>query len=320
MPTITLANNIGQPTSEVQAQTIKPRFSPVTVSSTGDVTPSRELPRQEYILAETSIPAEQKIDTKSPQKPANPKTMQDQERMEAIVRREKAMRAKIRDSETELAKYKSQAVELEQFKLREENYKQEAADRKTRMDMDLVGYLTEQGYSPDQITEALINRPTGPESPAVKALTDKILKMERDQQDALKRQDQESTANYQNALKTIQRNVDKLVLDKPQEFEAIAASEAQASVTSYIEKVWKAEGIMLDAEDAAKEIEDYLTDQALGLAKLSKVQARMKPAAPKQPEPVATAKPVTLTNSVKQNTRPLSARERAILAFKRELE
>jgi hypothetical protein len=320
MPTISLANSIGQPTQEVQAQTIKPRFSPVTVSSSGDVTPAKELPPQGYIPEPTSVPqTAAKDETKPPVKAPPAKTMQDQERMEAIVRREKAMRAKIRESETELAKYKTQVAELNDLKQREEQYKIADQQRKERMDIDLVGYLTEQGYNPDQITQALINRPTGPESPAVKALTEKILKMERDQQEAIKRQESESTANYQNALKTIQGNVDKLVASNPQEFEAIAASEAQASVTSYIEKVWKAEGIMLDHEEAAREIEEYLTDQALGLARLGKVQARLKPAAPKQTAAPA-AKPVTLTNAVKQNTRPLTSRERAILAFKRELK
>jgi hypothetical protein len=315
MPTITLANNIGQPTNEVQAQTLKPRFSPVTVSSEGGVSPARELPPEKYVPEQVSVQeTAPKDEIKVPLKTQPAKSSQDQERMDAIIRREKAMRSKIRESEAELSKYKTQAAELEQFKLREQEYKQAEEQRKQRMDIDLVGYLTEQGYNADQITQALINRPSGPESPAVKALTDKILKLERDQQAAAKRQEEESTANYQNALKTIQKNVETLVESKPEEYEAILASEAQGSVTSYIEKVWKAEGIMLDHEEAAKEIEDYLTDQALGLSRLKKVQARSKipqKAAPAQ----LVAKPVTLTNSVKQNTRPLTSRERAILAF-----
>ncbi len=314
MPTITLANNIGQPTTEQQAQTQKVRFSPVTVSSEGAITPAKELPPQGYVPEKTSVQevVTPKVETK-PQPKAPDKQSQDAERMNAIIRREKAMRATVREKEAELAKYKTQAEELEQLK-------QQDLARQEKEKADPIAYLMERGYDADQITQALINRP-GPESQAVKQLTEKILKLERDQQEAIKRAESESTANYQNALKTIQRNVDKLVSSNPQEYEAISASEAQQSVTNYIEKVWKAEGIMLETEDAAKEIEDYLTDQALGLAKLNKIQSRLKPPAPKQTTPApATTKPVTLTNSVKQNTRPLTSKERAILAFNRQLK
>jgi hypothetical protein len=319
MPVISMANSIGQPTNEVQAQTIKPRFSPVTVSPEGSVTPARELPPQGYIPEPTTVP--EAVKPTIPKQTPRPDTQnQDAERMNAIIRREKQMRAKIRESEAELTKYKSQAAELEQFKQRENEYKQQEQLRQERMKIDLVGYLTEQGYDPDQITQSLINRP-GPESQAVKNLTDKILKLEREQQESIKRQQEESTNSYQNALKTIQNNVDKLVESEPQKFEAIRASEAQGSVTSYIEKVWKAEGIMLDHEEAASEIEDYLTEQALGLAKLNKVQAKLRPAVQKQPvQPVQKQKPVTLTNDLKQNTRPLTTKERAILAFNRQLK
>ncbi len=327
MPTVTLANSIGQPTTEVQAQTQKVRFTPVTVNNTGSVTPAKEIPAaaaqvEQPKTLEAAVEAKEtekapevtKSDTKDPKK------MQDEERMNAIIRREKAMRAKIRESEAEIAKYKAQAQELEQAKAREEQYKLQESQRQERLQADPVGYLTEQGFTADQITQALINQP-GPESQAVKQLSEKILKLEREQQAALKRQEDEASTNYQNAIKTIQKNVDKLVANNP-EFETIRASEASKSVTTYIEKVWKEEGVMLDIEEAAVEIEEYLTEQALNLAKLTKIQNKLRPATPKEaPKAAAQAqKPVTLTNKTNNPTRPLSARERAILAFKRELK
>ncbi len=324
MPQITLSNSIGQPTTEQVAQTIKPRFSPVTVSSEGSVTPAKELPTTQAQPATLEAAAEIKEIAKTAPVAPKPgvKQTQDEERFQAIARREKAMRAKIRESEAELNKYKAQATELEQFKQREEQYKIQDQQRQERLKLDPVGYLTDQGFTPDQITQALINQP-GPESQAIKTLTDKILKLERDQQEAIKRQEQEATSSYQNGLKTIQRNVDTLVASNP-EFEMIKASEAQKSVTNYVEKVWKTEGIMLDVEEAAREIEDYLTDQAVNLAKINKVRGKLAPQAPKQApiaqKQAAPVKSPTLTNKTAQNTRPLSARERAILAFKRELK
>lgn len=327
MPTVVLANNIGQPTNEVQAQTQKVRFSPVTVNKDGGITPAKELPVLPDEIKPLEPTLEAAVETVEPPKTEvkapDVKKMQDEERFQALARREKAMRNKIRESEAELAKYKAQATELEQAKLREEQYKSEAQKRDERLKTDPIGFLTEQGYTTDQITQAMLNQP-GPESQMIKALSEKIARLEESQQKEIERQQKDATENYNNALKTIQRNVDSLVASNP-EFETIKASEAQKSVTNYIEKVWKAEGIMLDVEDAAKEIEDYLTDQAINLAKLKKVQGKLKPAAPAAPKaavpaPAATAKPVTLTNKVAQNTRPLSARERAILAFKRELK
>lgn len=332
MPTITLANNIGQPSTEQVAQTQKVRFSPVTISSQGDITPAKELPPQGYVPAPTSIPEAVETAPETPAAPApakSTKTMQDEERMNAIIRREKAMRNKIRESEAALAQAKIEREELLQYKAREEQYKTQETERQERMKLDPVGFMLEQGFTQDQITQAMLNQP-GPESQMLKGLSEKILKLEREQQESLKRQETEANNNYQNALKTIQRNVDQLVENNP-EFETIKASDAQKSVTSYIEKVWKEEGIVLDTEEAAKEIEDYLTEKALGLTRLKKIQSKLNPAKPAAPAtapvaksatpaqaPAAPAKSPTLTNRVAQTTRPLTSRERAIRAFRRE--
>jgi hypothetical protein len=315
MPQVFMSNSIGQPTTEQVAQTQKVRFSPVTVDKAGGVTPAKEISGEfRETPAEASSPQET---PKTEPKPKDPKQMQDEERFAAIVRREKAMRIKAREQESELAKYKAQVAEIEQFKLREEEYKQQELQRQERIKADGIGYLLEQGYTTDQITQSLLNQP-GPESQLMKSLEAKISKLEKEQQDNIKRQQQEADNNYQNALKTIQRNVDKLVESNP-EFEAIQAYAAQKQVTNYIEKVWKAEGEMLDVEDAAKEIEEYLTEQAVGVSKLKKVQSKLAPPTPKPIQQAAPKSP-TLTNRTAQTTRPLTAKERAILAFNRQLK
>lgn len=320
MPTVVLSNSIGQPTTEVQAQTQKVRFSPVTVNNEGSVSQSKELPVQSS-APETPVKVQETAPEPAAPKAKDPKQMQDEERFAAIVRREKAMRAKVREHETELAQYKSQVAELAEIKRQAEELKQQETLRAERMKLDPIGYMTEQGFSSDQITEALLNQP-GPESRLVKSLEAKILKLEQDRVADIKRQEELEAKNYKTAISTVQRNVEKLVTNNP-EFEMINANDASKSVTTYIEKVWKEEGIALEAEEAAKEIEDYLLDQTVAAAKLKKVQQKIglqpKPATPKQVVPPA-AKPVTLTNKVASNTRPLSARERAILAFKRELK
>jgi hypothetical protein len=308
MPQIALVNSIGQPTGEIQAQTQKPQIIPVRVSSEGGVSHPQEQKEQPKTLAEA---VEQKQAPKAPDK----RQSQDDERMAAIVRREKQMRQRIReqeereiktrqDYEAKEAQYKAQLEEASQAKSIQEGLK-----------TDLIGTLTSAGYTPDQITQALINQP-GPESQLIKSLSEKIAKMEKAQADHFKAQQEEASKNYQSALTTIERNVNKLVNGNP-EFEATEAYGAQKKVVNYVEKVWKEEGVMLDIEDAVKDVEDYLTEEAAKVARIKKIQAKIAPkpqVKQAQAAPVAQKTP-TLTNKMGIHSKPLTARERAIQAF-----
>jgi hypothetical protein len=94
-----------------------------------------------------------------------------------------------------------------------------------------------------------------------------------------------------------------------------------------IEKTFKEDGILLSVEEAAKEVEDELVSQLSKYAqKIKKLQQKFAPqskAAPQQPVNNKTAGQQqqpgkTLTNSMGAS-RPLSTRERAILAFENKL-
>ncbi len=315
MPTIELTNSIGQPTGEIQAQTQKPQIIPVRVSSEGAV--SHGQPGQPQTPPQTLEAAvEQQEEQKTPPpRRQDPKAMQEKERMDAIVRRERAMRNQIRESQAREQEAKSQ------YEAREAAYKAQLAEAeaaksfRSSLDSDLIGTLTAAGYTTDQITQALINQP-GPESQLVKSLSEKIAKMEKAQQDHFKAQQEEANKNYQQALNTIERNVNQLVAKNP-EFEVTKASGAQKKVVSYIEKVWKDEGVMLDVEDAAKDVEEYLTEEALKLTKLNKFRPKTPAPAPKAaaPAPQAPQKQTTLTNRMSSQGKPMTARERAIAAF-----
>jgi hypothetical protein len=338
MPQIVLANNIGQPTGEIQAQTQKSTMKPITVNADGTlnnpnikVTEEAKTQLTQALAGEpvTEAPTETPIAVETPApEPVkqNLAKSQEDERMAAMIRREKAMRARVREYEAK------EAAARAEFEAKETAYRtqieeaQSAKQWQERLKTDLIGTLSEAGYTTDQITQALINQP-GPESQLIKSLSDKIAKMEQAQQDNFKRQQQEAESNYKNALKTIEGNVNKLISQNP-EFELTQASDSTKKVVSYIEKVWKDEGIMLDVEEAAKDVEEYLTDEAIKLARLKKVQTRIAPPAPK-PTPKAAApagttpapkQATTLTNKMGVHGKPLTAKERAILAFKGQLK
>jgi hypothetical protein len=317
MPIVTLANSIGQPTQEIVAQTHKQHIAPVIMGADGTVI-NPNLPQktpETPVLEQQTAP---KIPVKTPAPPQkSTQQMQEEERFAAIIRREKAMRAKVREYEERETKTRTQyeadlaAARAEAASAAEARQLQE----RLKDPENALNVLTDMGYTDDQITQMLLNKP-GPESQLIRSLSAKISKMEQAQQEQFKRAQEEAKNNYDSALKTIESNVNKLVRQNPDEFEVLAANDAQKSVVSYIEKVWKEEGVILDTEEAAKEIEDYLTEKSLAVSKLKKIQARtgVKPP-PRQAAAVQSQPSPTLTNKVKQSTRPLTARERAIQAF-----
>jgi hypothetical protein len=65
-------------------------------------------------------------------------------------------------------------------------------------------------------------------------------------------------------------------------------------------------------------VEDYLVEEALKVAKISKISKKLQPAAQPAAEPIKQPAAKTLTNAMGTN-RPLSAKERAVLAFEGKL-
>jgi phosphopentomutase len=109
-------------------------------------------------------------------------------------------------------------------------------------------------------------------------------------------------------------------------FEAIRASGKGAvkQVVQLIERTFDQDGILLTVEEAAQAVEDHLVEEATKLTRIGKIQQRLAANAKTAQKPVQTTgqspqASKTLTNTM-STARPLSARERALLAFKGELK
>lgn len=247
-----------------------------------------------------------------------------------LARREKALRAKAQQQAQE-----SKARE-DAFLAKEEALKAREAARdaeyqskyipKDRLSQDPLSVLNELGLSYDQLTQLVLNAPKAEDIARAKELRDiqSELKAVKEQQLASQRASEEQqTAAYQQAVKQIRSEVSQLVKTDPT-FETINATNSINDVVELIEETYKQDGILLTVEEAANEVENYLVEEGSKIARLSKIQQRLRPAAPAATKPTVT-KPAqqqpaamkTLTNSV-ASSRPLSARERAILAFKGE--
>ena len=190
---------------------------------------------------------------------------------------------------------------------------------------DPFSVLNELGLTYDQLTNSALNQPK-PEELRIQKLEQELrneLRAVREAQDKASRDASDmQTRSYQQAVDQIRNEAKSLVTSDPSAFEAISATNSINDVVELIETTFKEEGVLMSVEDAAKAVEDYLVEEAMKFAKMKKIQNRLSPAAPVKAAAVAPAANKdlrTLTNNV-SSSRPLSAKERAILAFKGELK
>jgi|SRR5579859_694613 len=191
--------------------------------------------------------------------------------------------------------------------------------------------LADLGLSYEQITELALNAPKAEDlqRQAYEARIEAELKAIKEQQEANKKfyEDQQAQA-YNQAVTQIRTEAKQLISGNP-EFELIQSTNSVNDVVELIEKTFREDNVLLTVEEASQAVEDYLVEQATRLAKAKKIQSRLKPAEvatkapsseekPNQVRPAQANQIKTLTNDM-TTSRKLSAKERAILAFKGEL-
>lgn len=245
-----------------------------------------------------------------------------------LARRERALRAEQQKRDTA---YKAREAELAR---REEEITGKATQYdteyipKSRLRQETYAALVEAGIDPTLFQDQLNTLNQTPVDPRVnqeiQALRATVAKLEKANEANQKAQEQASTDQYQAAIKQITSDVNSLVKSDPA-FEAIRATKSQKDVVDLIEATFKEEGRVMSAEEAAAEVEEYLTEQLSNYSRqIKKIRARLNPepqkeavkpvtedAQPKQPQMR------TLTNANSTTRRP-SARERAIAAMKGE--
>jgi hypothetical protein len=252
-----------------------------------------------------------------------------------LARQERALRQKQQQQEQA---YKARESELSarEAKIAE----QEAMTRdgyisRDQLKTQTLQTLIDEGITTyDALTQDLLNS-SSPLDPRIESQMKKqaseIQRLQKliDERDTNAKQAQQT--QYDAAVKQIRQDAQSLVKNDPN-FESIRATGSVNDVVDLIVKTFNEDGILMPVEEAAEEVENYLVEEALKLSRLSKVQKRLSATAkpqeaskPATPAPAQTqaqsAKPTmkTLTNAT-GSTRPLSARERAVLAFRGELK
>lgn len=232
----------------------------------------------------------------------------------ALARKERMIREQTRQIQAEK---QSMQTKLDEMKTQTES------QWKQKLVQNPWDALIEAGLSPDQATQMILNQPK-PEEVELQKMRREIeaLRSSQDQSKDLMKQQQDE--QYKQAKKQIGTEV-KLLVDSDEAFETIKAMSAQDAVTELIEQTFLKDGHLMSVDAAAKEVEDYLIEQAFSLAKLKKVQARLLPQAVQSAQKQNLyQKPQlnTLSNRMTPTAKPLTDKERkqrAILAFEGKL-
>lgn len=233
-----------------------------------------------------------------------------------LARKEKALRTNVQSFRAEQEAFKAERAAFEASK-GSVNKDVEQGFR-DRLVSDPLSVLAEVGFTPEQLTNMVLN----PQKvdPFLQSKLDKyeakIKALEESQEKANKNNADQQSEQYKQAITEIRHNARRLVSEDP-EFETIKATGSVNDVVELIEETWKLDGKLLTVEEAAREVENYLVEEAIKIARIKKVQQKLQPAPQKQEQKPQQQQMKTLTNGISA-ARPLTARERAIAAFKNE--
>lgn len=248
-----------------------------------------------------------------------------------LARKEKQFRQKVAEQQAQL-QAERQALEAEKAKIaaKDAEYNSNYIP-KNRLTEDTINVLLENGLSYDQITQMVLQQGTIQQDPVLKAQLAEIKAQIKAQQDLIEESknaaQQAQQQQYNEAITQITHETEMLVKSDPS-FEAIRETNSVKDVVELIEKTYKEDGVLLTVEEAAKEVEDHLIEQLSNYSqKIKKLQQKFQPntqapqssanqAKPQQTQQATQVK--TLTNSMATG-KPLTARERAVLAFEGKL-
>jgi hypothetical protein len=268
--------------------------------------------------AEVTAPAEAK--------PAPAKDPEAERRFAQIARQERQLRAKIQQANIQL-KQREEALKVREAALTPSTqFDPSKYVERERIKQDALTVLEESGVQYDALTQQILNRqPTDPRvMSSLQQLQEKQAKIDAMLANLEKTQQQRDVEARQAAIKQIRNDAKQLVYTDP-EFETVKAMNAVKDVVELIERTYDKDGVILSVEEAAKEVENYLVEEAMKITQIGKIKKRMAAAnasqlksdtkTPQSQQPQMK----TLTNAT-SSTRPLTARERAIAAMEGRLK
>jgi hypothetical protein len=232
------------------------------------------------------------------------------DRFATLARREKAIRTEAQRIAQEKAAWEAQRSQAP------------APDAwKGRAKTDLMGMLAEAGVSYEEASQAFLN--TTPESATIQRLQAQIAELKGEVTSKLGKFDEHTKQSYDRALNQYKRDIDIAISSRQDDFEMIHTAKAQEAVLELIKETFDKEQILLTVEEACKQVEDHLLEEAVAYSKSKKVQSKLAPPPPVEQQepktqPTQQTQTKTLTNAITASSKPMSdkdRRARAIAAF-----
>lgn len=227
---------------------------------------------------------------------------------EALAKKESTFLAKEREFKAKEAEFETKIQEAINKAL---------SEYKAKLKADPLGELNNEGVTYDSLVEQAVNAP----NPELKSVQTKIEALEKKLTTAHEEAQKRESAQREAAITQIRNDAKRLVESDP-EFETIKTTESVEEVVGLIVKTFDDTGALLTVQDAAKQVEEKHFQRALKISEMKKLKAKLTPEiveAAKQDVTKQSPTIKTLTNNI-SSTRQLTAKERAILAFKGELK
>lgn len=244
-----------------------------------------------------------------------------------LARKEKALRAKQQQQDVAF-KQREEALKAKEAEIAAKGQEYESGYiSKARLKERTLESLAEAGLTYEEITQKQIE--AGEVHPSVKAhierLEARLAAQEKSVEEGRRQATEQQSEAYKAAVNQIRQDAQALVKSDPA-YEMIKTTNSVKDVVELIEATFKEEGRVMDVSEAADLVEQHLIEEIDKLTKTEKIKNRLNPkpatqelASTQPPTPKQTQSMKTLTNAT-GSTRTLSAKERAILAFKGELK
>lgn len=256
--------------------------------------------------------SEPEVASKAPEEPLS-------SQYAVLARKEKALRAReqqLRSREDAAKKAAEAATQPKAPTFDESKYVS-----RDKLLEDTIGTLSELGLSYDDLTQRALAGPS-PEQlqqqTYIKKLEARLAQIEEKQQETVKTFEQRDLEAKNQTVSQL-RNETKRLVESNEAFETIKETNSVNDVVELIERTFAEDGYIMSVEEAAQAVEDHLVEEAMKLTRIKKIQQKLQSAtaATKQTDAPKQQQVKTLTNSM-GTSRQLSARDRALLAFRGE--
>lgn len=244
-----------------------------------------------------------------------------------LARKEKALRAKAQQQEQAFKAREAELAKRESDLAKIRGDYESGYVSKAQLKANTLAALAEAGVTYEEVTQQQIDAGSVPRavSDHIARLEARQAKLEKDLEAARQSSEQQQQDSYKAAVNQIQKDAQKLITTDPS-FEMIKATGSVKDVVELIEQTFKEDGEILSVEEAASLVEEHLLAEVEKLTRIEKIKKRLAPppaaketANAQTPQTKQPQTMKTLTNAT-SSTRKITARERAVMAFKGELK